>query len=267
MGLPMNPIGTLNHKRRVAIAFEGAGAYHERARVQRQVADRLGERLAALPLAGEPRVLELGCGSGFLSTALQRIRPRGWFLHTDLAPAMVHRCRDHLAFQPGRRAFAVMDGERLATKGFLDLIASSMTFQWFTDLPGALARMAALLVPDGHLAFATLGEETFREWRGICNRQGVACGTPDYPTAGTLRDWWPAGGRGWLEEEYIAVSHPSGLDFLQELKAIGAHRAAVDHQPVSAGDLRRLLRTMNPAAGDGFTVTYHILYGFFTRDA
>ncbi|CCD03423.1 methyltransferase domain-containing protein, partial [Azospirillum baldaniorum] len=74
-------------KAAIAAAFgKAAPRYEEHAAVQRVAAERLAERVARLPLPPRPRVLEIGCGTGFLSRALrERIGPADW-LFTDLSP-------------------------------------------------------------------------------------------------------------------------------------------------------------------------------------
>ncbi len=251
------------HKRRVTAAFAAADGYHARAMVQRQVADHLAARLRTLPLSPTPRILELGCGSGFLSRHLCDDWPQGQLLLTDIAQAMVARNRSGLAGQANRCRFLVMDGERPAVAAGWDLITASMAVQWFDDLPAALSRLAGLLNPGGWLACATLGRETFHEWRQVCDRAGLACGTPLYPTADQLQAMWPESGDGTVVEAHLRADYPEPLAFLRNLKALGAQRAVEGHRPVTAGQMRRLLRT---GSGDpAFFVTYHILYGFFQR--
>ena len=73
---------------RVRRAFDAAASsYDDHAVVQRIVARRLAERIAALPLPEQPRILEIGCGTGFLSAALrERLGPADWTLTTSRPP-------------------------------------------------------------------------------------------------------------------------------------------------------------------------------------
>src|SRR3546814_14322438 len=59
-----------------------------------------------------------------------------------------------------------MDGEAPIFEGeWFDLILSSLAFQWFDDLGGAVGRLAGLLRPGGSLIFSTLGRGSFARWR------------------------------------------------------------------------------------------------------
>ncbi|CAO3459035.1 Dethiobiotin synthase BioD (EC 6.3.3.3) [Azospirillum argentinense] len=251
-------------KAAIAAAFgKAAPRYEEHAAVQRIAAERLAERVARLPLPPRPRVLEIGCGTGFLSRALhERIGPADWLL-TDLSPDMLERCRATLG-DPDDSAFRIMDGEQPDLDGPFDLIVSSLALQWFHAPAAALARWAGLLAPGGRIAVATLAADSFQEWREAHRALGLEAGVPTYPTRHALDRLWPAGGEGLVEEERLLRRHANGLDFLAELKGIGAHLPAEGRRPLSPGALRRVLRRLERP--EGLTMTHHIAYGLFRKD-
>ncbi|KAA0677374.1 dethiobiotin synthase [Roseomonas genomospecies 6] len=251
-------------KAAIAAAFgKAANRYEDHAAVQRIAAERLAERVARLPLPHRPRVLEIGCGTGFLSRALrERIGPAEW-LFTDLSPDMLARCRAALG-DPGDSEFRIVDGEAPGLDGPFDLIVSSLALQWFRDPAAALARWAGLLAPGGRIAVATLAADSFREWREAHRALGLEAGVPAYPTRHDLDRLWPAGGTGSVEEERLLRRHADGLEFLAELKGIGAHLPAEGRRPLPPGTLRRVLRRL--AQPEGLTMTHHIAYGLFRKD-
>ncbi|HEX4095209.1 MAG TPA: methyltransferase domain-containing protein, partial [Caulobacteraceae bacterium] len=82
------------HSSRLRKAFDAAAeTYDAAAPVQRAVAARLAEKIAALPLPPKPRILEIGCGTGFLTAALRERLPGGEWLITDISPRMLDACR------------------------------------------------------------------------------------------------------------------------------------------------------------------------------
>ena len=251
-------------KAAIARSFDSAArSYDAHAPVQRRVARQLARHIASLPLPARPRILEIGCGTGFLSGALFARYPEGRFVFTDLSPAMARRCREKLARRGGHAQFAVMDGEFPAAGAAFDLVASSLAFQWFLELPDAIARLAACLRPGGRLAFATLGSESLAEWRALHRAAGLPFGGLEFPTASGLLGM--AQGpkhrlRGAVTEQRVVRRYPDPLAFLRELKSLGAGTPGRDAMPGAAG-LRRVLRQAE--AGRGFPVTYHVLYGSF----
>ncbi len=241
----------------VAEAFSAAApGYDEAALLQREVARRLAERVVAAAPAG-PRVLEVGCGTGFLSRLLMDAIPDGRWLLTDIAPAMLDQAR--LQVPEDRAEFMLMDGECPDAEGPFDLIVSSLAVQWFGDLGAGLKRLTDRLAPGGRLMLATLGEGTFPEWREAHAALSLPCGARRFVGS---RDFpWPEGGTASLSEDLIIVHHADGRDFARSLRAVGAHLPAPGHTPLSPGEFRRVLR----ALGEPCAATYHVLYGCWRK--
>lgn len=251
----------MTRKQRIGRAFGAAApTYDSQAAIQRIVAGRLAQRIAALPLPPRPRVLEIGCGAGFLTRALSERLPDAEMVVTDLSPAMVAAARQ--AVGPAPRYLA-MDGERPAfADGTFDLVCSSLTFQWFEDLEASLQRLCGLLKPGGRLAFATLLSDAFSEWRGAHADLGLAAGTPNFAAPSTLQHFSFEGATIDLEEDRLLERHAGGAAFVRALKEIGAGVAAANHKPLSAPQLKQVLERFE---ADGSTVTYHLGYGMLRR--
>lgn len=230
----------------IAAAFGRAGDYDRHATVQREVAEALAAGIARHTLAPQPRVLEIGCGTGLLGAAMvDRIGGR-WRM-TDIAPAMVARTAQRFAGDP-RVEVAVMDGEHPDWQGPYDLICSSLAMQWFGQLQAAVARLRARLAPGGLLAFTTLVEGSFAEWRAA--HDGDAHGIRDYPPPAALA----AMGLDVSVATYPA-QHEDARAFLASLKAIGAGTPRPGHRPLSPAALRRAMARFEAA---GAVATYEV---------
>ncbi|SFF99329.1 malonyl-CoA O-methyltransferase [Novosphingobium sp. CF614] len=237
---------------RIARAFAGARDYDRQARIQRKVAQGLATRAIALDLPENPRVMEIGCGTGFLTQALVEAGVGGQWLVTDVAPEMIARCRARLGEAPSRR-FALLDGERGTPDGGpFDLICSSLALQWFEDAPAALARMAAWLAPGGHCLVTTLGPNSFAEWRAAHTAEGLVSGTPSFPSMEAFAAIGPED----LRVENLIERHVDARSFLRALKAIGAGTARAGHRPLPPGALRRVMARFDR---NGREVTYEIV--------
>lgn len=240
---------------RVRRAFGAAPAYDANAKVQRDVADGLAARIAALDLPRSPRVLEIGCGTGFLTGALAARGIGGEWLVTDIAPEMVERCRARaLPPHPDRRIrFATLDGEHGPPPGGpFDLICSSLAVQWFADAPAALARLARYLAPGGHLMITTLGADSFAQWRAAHEAVGLCAGTPAFVAADAFASLHPA----TLRVDEHVERHRDPRAFLRALKAIGAGTPAADHRPLTPAQLRAVMTRFDQS---GCEVTYQVV--------
>lgn len=215
-------------------AFDGAAHYDRFAVIQRTVARDLARHIRALPLKPRASILEIGCGTGFLGAALVDHLPGARWCMTDISPAMVARAGARFADRPDI-SLAVMDGSAPDRNGPFDLICSSLAMQWFDDLPAAIARLRALLAPDGCLIFTTLAAGSFAEWRAAHGE--LAAGTPDYPGTDALA----AMGLAVHTRTYMQY-HADGRAFLRGLKAIGAHVPRPGHRPLGTARLRDVLR-------------------------
>jgi len=242
----------------VARAFEAAAQYERHARVQRLVARALATRIAGLPLPSAPRVLEIGCGTGYLARALREQGLGGEWLLTDISAAMVARARENLG--DGAR-YAVLDGEHGAKpEGRFDLVCASLATQWFTDEPAALARWRDWLAPGGHVMVATLGPDTFAEWREAHAVEGLEPGTPAFTPLADLAALSPSAP---LAVELYRERHADARAFLHALRAIGAGTAARFHRPLAPGALRRVMRHFEAS---GAIATYQVVTCHLTRD-
>ena len=70
---------------------KAAPYYHHQAQVQRYAADRLLDWIETTQVL-PGKILELGCGTGFLSQGLVQLFPQNDLEITDLAPGMVEFC-------------------------------------------------------------------------------------------------------------------------------------------------------------------------------
>lgn len=250
---------------RVTQAFDNAEAYASQARVQKRIAARLAERIATIALPSRPRILEIGCGTGFLTAELLARGIDGEWLITDKSPAMVARCRETIGDAPDRQ-FATLDGEYGlgALKGEFDLICASMAMQWFDNLPKALVSLLTHLAPGGHLLFNTLTSGTFAQWHAAHRANGFAAGALTFPALADLRATLQEAAPQSLEAETFHEQFPDARSFLRGLKMIGASTARAGHTPLNPGDLRKVMQSFEKA---GAEVSYEVLTCHFRKES
>jgi len=107
------------------------------------------------------KILEIGCGTGFLSKHILNHFKESQFFVTDIAQPLVQQCHASLS----NITAIVCDGESLPLeRSFkLDLIIANMAFQWFFDFELSIDR---LFNQTKMLAFSIPIEGSFETW---CN--------------------------------------------------------------------------------------------------
>lgn len=248
-------------KDRIGAAFGAATAgYEDHAGVQKVVARTVADLAGLLKVPAQARILEIGCGTGLLTREIGLRWPGAELVATDLSAEMVGQAAKG-AMTAG--TFLPMDGEFPWFEGpHFDLILSSLAFQWFDDLPGAVTRLARLLRPGGSLIFSTMAERSFGAWRAAHAACGVATGVPDYPSLGDVQAMLAGEPDAFAFDEDYALDCGSAKGLIAHLKGIGAVVPVEGRSPLSPGDLRRVMAAFDAGgAGDG----YHVVFGRVTR--
>ncbi|MEW6388823.1 MAG: methyltransferase domain-containing protein [Thermodesulfobacteriota bacterium] len=244
-----------------------AASYDRQAAVQRF----MGEELLALSEAAlirARRILEIGCGTGFLTQKLRQANPGAWLVAVDLDAALINRARARLGFD-SRVAYVVADGEAWG-QGEFDLIVSNSTFQWFTNPPETLKSYFHRLSPGGVLAFAALGPDTFKELGTSLTEatyRVYSANSRKIAAADFLgqKDWAALLDQAGFSDlqvsrQVLTLNFPTVIEFLQAIQATGATNP---HPQISSP---RLLKTLiatyqNTFGQNGYIpATYEIIW-------
>lgn len=233
-------------KQKVVQSFDGCvDAYEEYSTIQKTVAEALADEL---PDYDTPSVLEIGCGTGFLTQRLLKRYPDGHFHITDIAPRMLDVARADIAADNCDVEWFVMDGENPEVGHRYDLIVSSMTFQWFEDLPHSLTRLQSLLNPDGCMLYAMPGPETFKEWRAALEEHALSPGVLNFEKPDSI-----------FREERNVIDYQNAQKFLKHIRKTGAHVPRQGYERLSGAQLAQACQAFDEQSQG--RVTWHILYG------
>jgi trans-aconitate 2-methyltransferase len=108
--------------------------------------------LDRLPLQGDERVLDAGCGTGRVTEQLAGRLPDGRVIALDGSPSMVDAARQRLARFGDRGEYVVADhGAPLPIEGEVDAVLSTATFHWVPDHDALFANLAAVTRRGGWL--------------------------------------------------------------------------------------------------------------------
>ncbi|HEY9760140.1 MAG TPA: methyltransferase domain-containing protein [Oculatellaceae cyanobacterium] len=241
-----------------------AHAYDQFAEVQSYSAHVCGQRIQEmLPSLPSGPILEIGCGTGFLTQQLVQYARDRQLVAADISAEMLDICRFNIENQFGVLAdltFEQIDGQLLASERKFALIAASFSFQWFTDLKVSLGRLLNSLLPGGVIVFCCPTRESFGEWRDACrktNREFSGNLLPDTESFKTFAADYGCEFNSY-ELDYV-LRFDSPLDFFKSLRSTGAN--ARMKETSSSGNplipvVRAWERERHPAL-----VTYRVLFG------
>ncbi|MFT3739807.1 MAG: methyltransferase domain-containing protein [Breznakibacter sp.] len=160
-------------KHTVTLRFERAmPTYGQHAQVQIAMAKEL-VRMAVPFLSGCAHMLEIGCGTGVLTSEfLACMRPER-FVANDLVDASVGFIRPIVASH-GIPYFDFMtgDAESIELPDACHVVWSGATVQWFHDKASFFRKVADSLISQGVFAFSTFGPANFLEMR-TCSGAGL----------------------------------------------------------------------------------------------
>lgn len=240
----MNPLFDPRHVRR---AFSrSAATYDSAAMLQHEVESRLLESLDyyAEGREGDAQtpslIVDLGCGPGRASRAIQQRWPKAQVLALDLALPMLRRHDAEssglaralpgplarlLARMPARicadaRALPIADDS-------VDLLFSNLCLQWVEDLPAVFAGFRRVLKPGGMLVVTTFGPDTLYELRGAFAGADAVPHVSPFASIAQFGDALVASGfrNPVLDRDELVTRYDTLPVLMRELRAIGATNA------------------------------------------
>ncbi|HEY5853352.1 MAG TPA: methyltransferase domain-containing protein [Aldersonia sp.] len=131
--------------------WDGTG-YGEVSELQRVMA---AESLSRLHLNGDERVLDVGCGDGYVTARIADRLPRGSILGVDPSPRMIESAKQRTT----PATFQLGEVTTLPFTAEFDVATSFNALHWVHDQATAYDRIATALRPDGRalLAFVCAG--------------------------------------------------------------------------------------------------------------
>jgi len=228
--------------------------YNNIAETQKKVAAKIAETIteSCIPLSDNLHILEIGCGTGFLTQKLMQRFPNANFTICDISPAMLDFCRKSMP--PVKSAnYAVCDITTDCPAGEFDIITSSLAFQWVEDMQKLMERLRNKLNPGGSLTFSTLAKGTFANIANIFSSYDIEFPMPHLLSIDELRKRTSCFDKVSIKEEIFTESYNSIKQFLNHIHHVGAGNATGEHLPVSA--IRKILRSEK---NSHITVEYNV---------
>ena len=249
-----------------------AQEYDEVLRHNREGAARL---VAALPEGRYDEILDVGCGTGFVSEAMVARFGSSRVTGVDPSPGMLDQFRAKLDGLPVEATLITAGVHDMPVPdAAYDAVVSGMAFHWFPEKPAALAAMARRLKPGGVLGILASGTGTDEEFRRILDAI-----EPPVP-----RPWVDVFGlihrsveelTGYMEEAGIEpvdvweerrVRHVTPEAFMARITAVSSHLSSdMDPGEVEAHGARVVQGVIDATGPRGFTYTFVKLFGIGRR--
>lgn len=128
-----------------------------------------------IKMAPNCRVLELGCGPGYLwRENLERI-PRDWEITlSDFSPGMLEEAQTNLSSRNRRFSFQVIDAQAIPFEAAtFDRVIANMMLYHVPDRERAFAEIRRVLKPDGYFYASTVSEAAFSGLEKMLSSAGL----------------------------------------------------------------------------------------------
>lgn len=256
--------------KQVRRAFDNAAqAYDEAAVLQREVADRLLERLDYMNIA-PAHILDLGAGTGYCSRGLADKYPKAKIYAVDIAAAMMQYARQSIPWLrklKKRDQFIVSDANQLAfADNSMDVIFSNLTLQWCPQLERVFNEFRRILKPGGMLLFSTFGPDTLKELRQSWARVDGHVHVNQFIDLHHVGDAMLGAGLAdpVMDMEMITLTYKNVKTIMKDLKQIGAHNVNAGRSKglTGKGRFRKLEQEYESYRhNEILPVTYEVIYG------
>ena len=211
-------------KARIKRSFAAASVtYDSVAGLQRTVGRELLHSIDATKLIGT--LLDLGCGTGFLTGELLAHSNHETIIALDIALSMLQTAQGKLVDKT-IISYVCADAEHLPLAGqTIDSMFSNLALQWCNNLEAVFTDIKRALKPDGQLVFSTFGPQTLHElksaWASVDSYNHV---NAFYSEAQLKQFLQQAGFKHSQIKCTLYISpYDSVWTLMQELKNLGAH--------------------------------------------
>lgn len=252
----------------VAASFSRAASHYAKSSdLQEKVARQLLERLDWMKLSPSV-ILDVGCGAGRISQALNRRYPKAHIYGADIAINMVRESRKRAPRWFSRQHFICADAAALPWRtASADLIISNLMLQWRSSFTEVIQEFIRLLKPDGVLLFSSFGPDTLKELRDSWAKADTYTHVNHFPDMHHLGDSLLGSGLRdvVMDADRWVRRYPDALSLMRELKSMGAHN--ITHGRTRSLTGKGVMRAMLEAYEDyreteGLPATFEVVYGY-----
>ncbi len=212
-------------KQTIADSFSKAAAsYDASAFLQQEVASRLLERLSLMNTSAKT-ILDVGCGTGYCTTILDKKFSKAKLTGIDIAPGMIEFAIKQKKFF-SKIDYQVADVEELPfDNNQYDLVFSNLTIQWLENHQQVFSELNRVLKPGGLLIFSTLGPDTLMELKESWSKVDQDVHVNQFYDMHIVGDAVHNAQfeNTVIDRDVISLTYKTMLGLMKDLKSIGAH--------------------------------------------
>ena len=263
----MSKLHTPIEKSAIAASFsKAAHSYDKAAILQNEIGSRLIDRLQLFRLKPQ-RILDIGCGTGYLTQKLSGLYPKATIYGVDIAEGMINYAK-HYHPLPSQNCYLCCDAEHLPfPDNSFDFIFSNCSLQWLSDLPQIFSHLQRLLNPGGLLLFTTLGPNTLQELRNSFAQLDDYTHVNDFEDMHNLGDALLSANfhDPVMDMEMLTLQYDTVQRLMADLKQTGAHNLNSNRPKhlMSKQYLQKLVHAYEQyrAVDNYLPASFEVLYG------
>ncbi|MDR8392326.1 methyltransferase domain-containing protein [Aliifodinibius sp. S!AR15-10] len=240
---------------------QAASYYDEHAEVQRGIADRLIASLRPwIDILPEGPILEVGCGTGFVTQGLIELLPDRELEITDISPEMLETCRGKYGGYKNT-TFRTLDAEEFdADPETYAMTVNGFVAQWFKHPAITVGKFLEATKPGGLLLGSFPGNESFPEWKEACRELGLPYTGNELPDTEEILIKL-SGGPVQVDyyEDTVTQQFDSAADFFRHIKKVGAGTQQQGRH-LSPKELQLLINHWDEKSDGNIQVSYHVVF-------
>lgn len=222
--------------------------YNDRAVVQKKMAEKL---ISFLKENEFDKVLEIGCGTGFLTQCFIKKKSFNEFYANDITDIS----KRYIESMIKEANFITGDAEKTDLPANINLVMSNAMLQWSQDFPGMILKIKDCLIKNGIFLFSTFGTDNFKEIREL-----TGVGLKYYSVKEITNFLKPHFEIIRAEEQKEKIYFFSFKEILSHIKHTGVN--STSSVPITISQLKKLEREYESTfrSDNGLVLTYNPLY-------
>jgi len=237
-----------------------ANQYDDHSSIQKYAADQLMKHIGSIgnPVGIGP-ILEIGCGTGFVTQKLVKNFPNNNICVTDISKQMIEECKKKIGSN-NKISFNVLDGEQLDQRNKYELIVSGFVFQWFWNISDAIQRCIRALQCGGTLIFSLISDDSFPEWKEACKAINVPfTGNKQMKLSQLKEVLSDVTRKKAVFFETKQIQHRTALDCFKSIKNIGGGENK-ENKTLTYKQMKKLCNYLDSKYSNNVITTYQIIY-------